>query len=265
MARYLRLYRAFLAQWLKTLLQYRFNFVVGAASTLVQQATGLLVLWVAMLRVPRLGGLGGWGRDEILLVYGLLLLAKAINHLVADNLWSLGILYIRTGRLDTLLVRPVNPLFHVLVDRFGHDGLGSFALGVALVCRAALRVGVAWTPLQIAYLVVAVLSGGVIFIALNLITSTVGFYIIDAMPLTLAVFQTHELAQYPVTIYRKGVRVLVMCAVPYVFASYVPASYLLGKDAGWLAGAGPLVAGGLLFVGYRLWQRGLEHYGSTGA
>ena len=265
MGRYGRLYRAFLGQWLKTLLQYRFNFVVGVASTLVQQATGLLVIWVAMLRVPRIGDLGGWSRDEILFLYGLLLLAKATNHLVADNLWSLGILYIRTGRLDTLLVRPVNPLFHLLVDRFGHDGLGYLALGAVLVCRSALRVGILWTPFKLAYLAAAVLSGGAIFIALNLITATVGFYIIDALPLTLAVFQTHELAQYPVTLYRKGLRVLVMCAVPYVFASYVPASYLLGKDASWLVGAGPLVAGGLLFVGYRLWLRGLAQYGSTGS
>jgi len=259
--RYARLYWVFLAQWLKTAFAYRANLALGLLSTMAQQAIGLLVVWGAMLHVPRLNG---WTYDQILFAYGLLTLAKALSHLVADNLWNLGQVYLRAGRLDPLLVRPVNPLFHLLVDRFSPEGLGYLLMGLVLVLGSAPAMGIAWTWLKLLYLLIAVLSGGAIFIGLNLLTASMAFFVMDALPLTLAVFQTHQLAQYPLSIYRRNLRLVVTWVVPYCFASYIPAGYLLHREVGWMALAGPSVAVGLLVAGYRLWLFGLTHHGSTG-
>lgn len=261
MRRYVRLYWVFLAQWLKTTLEYRFDLTLGLLSTIAQQAIGLLVVWGAMLKVPRLNG---WNYNQILFAYGILTLAKALNHLVADNLWSLGHVYLRAGRLDPLLVRPLNPLFHLLVDRFNPEGLGYLLMGLVLTLRSASATGIAWTWFKFLYLFVAVLSGGAIFVGLNLITASMAFFFMDALPLTLAVFQTHQLAQYPLSIYRGSLRLVVTWAVPYCFASYIPAGYLLGREGAWMALAGPSVALALLIAGYRLWLFGLAHHGSTG-
>jgi ABC-2 type transport system permease protein len=133
MRRYLGLYCLFLVQRLKVLMEYRVNFLIGASSTVLLQAAGLLAIWVVMRQVP---DINGWTFDEILLVYGLLTLAKSINHMFADNLWTLGGNYIRTGAFDRFLVRPIDPLFHLLADRFCHDGIGNFAVGLVLVIRS---------------------------------------------------------------------------------------------------------------------------------
>jgi hypothetical protein len=53
-------------------------------------------------------------------------------------------------------------------------------------------------------LVVGVLSGGFIFIALNLITCVSAFWIVDSVPVTRLVFDNHLFAQYPLTIYPEG-------------------------------------------------------------
>jgi ABC-2 type transport system permease protein len=262
MGRYLRLYGWFMLQRFKILLEYRLNFIVGAASTIFLQAAGILSIWVVMLQVPTLNG---WTYDELLLVYGLILLSKSINHMFADNLWTVGSDYIRTGNFDRFLVRPVDPLFHLLADRFCHDGLGTFAMGLALVVKAAVALGIAWTPHHIAYLVVAVLSGGTIFIALNLLTAASAFWVIDSRPITLTVFQTHEFAKYPLSLYGKGVSTVMTWLIPYGFASFYPASYVLGRDIGLLAWAGPIVATLLLLLSYRVWLYGLSHYAGTGS
>ncbi len=262
MRRYFVLYQHFLIQRLKILMEYRVNFFIGAASTVILQAAGLLTLWVVMRQIP---DLNGWSYDEVLLIYGLLTLAKSINHMFADNLWTIGWNYVRSGDFDRFLVRPIDPLFHLLADRFCHDGIGNFLVGAALIAKSSAALGIAWTPQHLLYLAIAVLSGGAIFIALNLITATSAFWIIESIPVTQIIFNTHEFAKYPLTIYHRSIGLLMTWLIPYGFASFYPANYLLGRDVGLLAWIGPVMALALLYLSYRVWLIGLQHYSGTGS
>lgn len=263
MRRYASLYWLFLKNRFKILMEYRSNFLIGASSTIFMQMAGLLAIWVVMRQIP---SLAGWTLAEIWLIYGLLTLAKSLNHMFADNLWTLGEQYVRTGAFDRFLVRPINPLFHLLADRFCHDGIGNFLVGLVLVFSAAFSLNVIWTPGKIFYLLLVVVSGGLIFVALNLITAVSAFWVMDSVPMIRVVFETHEFAKYPLTIYPIAITVLLTFLIPYGLASYYPASYLLGKETplilAWIA---PLVAVILLFIGYRFWLFGLRHYASTGS
>jgi ABC-2 type transport system permease protein len=261
MIRYISLYRLFLSQRLKVLMEYRANFIIGATSTIAMQASSILAIWVVMQKVP---DLNGWNYDEILLVYGLITLAKSINHMFADNLWTLGRTYIRSGGFDRFLVRPINPLFHLLADRFCQDGVGNFLVGVALVIKASISLHLIWTPLKILALITGVLSGGLIFIAINLLTCVISFWIVDSVPITRLVFDNHLFAQYPLTIYPKAINILLTWIIPYGLASFYPASFLLDRAWGNMTWIGPAAAGILLFIGYRFWEFGLKHYNSTG-
>jgi ABC-2 type transport system permease protein len=263
MPRYASLYWLFLKNRFNILLEYRINFLIGALSTVFMQMAGLLAIWVVMRQIP---SLAGWSLAEIWLIYGLLTLAKSLNHMFADNLWTLGEQYVRTGDFDRFLVRPVNPLFHLLADRFCHDGLGNFLVGLILVLSAATSLDVVWTPGKILYLILVVMSGGVIFIALNLMSAVSAFWVMDSVPVVRVLFEMHEFAKYPLTIYPVAVTVILTFLIPYGLTSYYPASYLLGKEIplifAWIA---PLVAAVLLFIGYRVWLFGLRHYASTGS
>jgi hypothetical protein len=101
--------------------------------------------------------------------------------------------------------------------------------------------------------------------SLNLITCVSAFWVMDSVPVTRVVFDNHLFAQYPLTIYPKAIGIWLTWMIPYGFASFYPASYLLGRDVGALAWLGPVVAAGLLVIGYRVWQFGLRHYASTGS
>jgi ABC-2 type transport system permease protein len=263
MKRYASLYWLFLKQRFKILMEYRANFIIGAVSTMAMQAAGILAIWVVMRQIP---DLNGWKLSEIWLIYGLITLSQSINHMFADNLWTLGQSYVRTGMFDRFLVRPIDPLFHLLADRFCHDGIGHFLTGLVLVIAAAASLDIQWTLLKVGYLVTAVLSGGVIFISLNLITGVSAFWVMDSVPVIRVVFETHEFARYPLTIYPKAISWLLTIVIPYGFASFYPASYILERDVPlFLAWGGPLVAAVLLFLGYRFWLFGLRHYASTGS
>ena len=261
MTRYLNLYWYFLIQRLKVLMEYRLSFILGASSTIVWQASSIAAIWIVMQKVP---SLNGWNYDEVLLVYGLVTLSKSINHMFADNLWTLGRIYIRSGGFDRFLVRPIDPLFHLLADRFCQDGVGNFLVGIALVIKSSLTLGIDWTPSKLLVLIISVVSGGFIFIALNLITCVSAFWIVDSVPVTRLVFDNHLFAQYPLSIYPRAIGILLTWVIPYGFASFYPASYVLNREVGNLAWFGPFVAAFLLFIGYRFWQFGLKYYSGTG-
>jgi ABC-2 type transport system permease protein len=201
----------------------------------------------------------------VILIYGLLTIGESITHMFADNLWTIGWNYIRSGDFDRFLVRPIDPLFHLLADRFCHDGLGNFIIGALLIGVSMHKLNIPATPLNLVYLAVSVLSGGLIFIALNLITATSAFWLTESIPVTQVVFGMNEFAKYPLSIYHGAIRILLTWLIPYGFVSFYPASYLLGRDIGVMVWLSPVVAGTFLFVAYQVWRFGLRHYSGTGS
>jgi ABC-2 type transport system permease protein len=262
MTRYLSLYGYFLVQRFKILMEYRLNFFIGAASTTIMQAASLATIWVVMRQIP---SLNGWSFYEVILIYGLLTMGESITHMFADNLWTIGWNYVRSGDFDRFLVRPIDPLFHLLADRFCHDGIGNFITGAVLVGAAMHNLHIDLTLLRLLYIMVAVLSGGLIFIALNLITATSVFWIIESIPVTQIVFNMNEFAKYPLNIYHGAIRILLTWLIPYGFVSFYPASYLLGRDVGVMVWLSPVVATVFIVVAYRVWLFGLRHYSGTGS
>jgi ABC-2 type transport system permease protein len=112
---------------------------------------------------------------------------------------------------------------------------------------------------------VAVVSGAVIFFAINLITGVSAFWIIDSIPVMGAVFENYLFAHYPLTIFPRAIQVMLTWVIPYAFTSFYPASFLLGRDVGPLVWLSPLIALVLLVIGYRLWLVGLRRYEGTGS
>src|SRR5512142_141825 len=155
MTRYLELYWYFLIQRFKILMEYRLNFFIGATSTIILQAASLAAIWVVMRQIP---SLNGWNFYEVILIYGLLTMGESITHMFADNLWTIGMNYVRSGDFDRFLVRPIDPLFHLLADRFCHDGIGNFLTGLVLVGFAMRDLQIALTLARLAYIFLAFLS-----------------------------------------------------------------------------------------------------------
>jgi len=260
--RYLGLYLWFWRRRTRIWMEYPANFVLFLVSTVILQSAGLLTVWIVMRRIP---SIHGWTFDQVVLIYGLTLLARSLSSLTTSNLWPLGHVYIQPGDFDRFLLRPVDPLFAVLVQGTGYNGLGDLLMGAVLVGHAIVVLHLQLTPLLVLYLLLAVVSGGGIFAGLVLIAAVTVFWLTDAAPLLGAVNELQQFARFPLTIYNRGIQALLTWLVPYGFASYYPAGYLLHRGAGVLAWAAPVMAAALLLLGYRFWNIGLRHYTSTGS
>lgn len=262
MKRYLRLYGAFLLQHCKTQLEYRTNFLLAAGGTALWNLASFLAVSLILDRVP---GLAGWNRYELYLTYGLITLCFGVSRMFGFSLMLLGQAYIRPGRLDGLLVRPVNPLFHLLADRFNPEGTGDVAVALAVIHRALTGLGLAWTPAVAAYVALVAASGGLIFISLNLITAVPAFWIVISTPISLALGHVTQFARYPLDLYGKPLRIVLTWLLPYGLLTHYPALFLVGRGGGLMAFM-MLPMALLLFLGaYRFWLYGLRHYSGTGS
>ncbi len=254
------LYGQFLLQQLKSQLEYRASFIIVSVATLIQQAAMLVTIWAVMRQIP---ALNGWSLPAVMLIYGLMSLSRSLNQMFTDSTWQLGS-YIRNGGFDRFLIRPMNPLFHLLANQFNTDGVGNFLVGLVLVAVAGRTLGVFTSLFAVFYTVVSVISGAVIFTTISLIAATSAFWLQDSIAVSAAVFENHRFAYFPLNIYPRGFIFALTWIIPYGFASFYPAAFLLGRDIGLLAWLGPVIAVVLAVISYQVWLYGLNHYQGTG-
>ena len=243
------------------MMEYRLNFFIGLFSFLFVQ--GAAIAFVSTV-FQNISTLHGWNLYDILFIYAIACLGRFIHQTFFDQLWVLGLYYVRTGNFDRLLVRPLNPLFHLISDKaLNQDGLGQLVTGIAALLYTIPHLTIEWGFLNIFLLIIMVLSSGMIFASLNLLFATLSFWMMDSLPIMGATFQLSDFAKYPITIYPKMVSVLITWLIPYAFTSFYPADYLLHHTGiGYLT---PFIACLLIMISYGFWKYGLTKYNSTGS
>jgi len=261
--RYSVLYWHYFKSHLKVMMEYRMDFLIGIFSVVLIQFTSVYFVKVVF---DQIDSLNGWSFYEVLFIYGIASTGRSIHHIFFDNLWTVGWQYIRPGTFDRFLVRPVNPLFQLVAERVQQDGFGQLLIGLILLGTAMPNIGVEWGVLNVLLLVVMVIASGVIFVAVNLFCATLSFWMIDSLPLTFAVFNLSDFARYPLTIYNKGIRLLLTWLVPYGFTAFYPAALFI-EDDGYqtIAMLTPVVAFVSMWLAYRFWKFGLKSFASTGS
>ncbi|MFZ5542511.1 MAG: ABC transporter permease [Pseudomonadota bacterium] len=260
--RYLGLTGFFGTVFLRKLMQYRVDFLLGATGFLVSVLTRTLFLVLVFRQVDQIAG---WSFHEILFLFGFSLLPRGLDHLFCDQLWELGRKLVQQGDFYKVLIRPVNPLFQLLSERFFYpDGLGEIVAGLALMLYALQQMDHLLSALQWALLPLLVLCGAVIYTAIKLAFATLAFWTVNSLPVMNTAYQLSSFVKYPIDIFHQAVRFVLTWCVPFAFTAYMPVLYLLRGDTSMLPWT-PLVAVLAFLAAYRFWLVGLDHYETTGS
>lgn len=261
--RYIRLHRIFAAQYLKKLMEYKVDFLLGAFGLLLTQAMQILFLGVIFSQIP---ALKGWSFEEILFIYGFSLIAKSLDHLFTDNLWMVGYRIVRKGEFDKYLTRPVNTLFHVIAENFCVDAFGEMLSCVLMLGYAIPRLQLPFHWYTIPLVLAVVVFATLIYTSLKIMTAAIAFWTKASGHITHMLYMTNDFSKYPVTIYNKAVQTVITYVIPFAFTAYFPASYFLtGEDPLFCIG-GTVIAGTVLFaLAVLVWNRGLRAYESAGS
>jgi ABC-2 type transport system permease protein len=259
-------YRQFWRINLLTTLEYRANFLLWFGFTLVYHGTALAALWIMLTNFP---SMNGWDFRNMAFLYALWMTAHGVNGTFFSSVGEIPE-WIRDGEFDRLLVRPLDELFQVISTpgaMFPDELL--LALGVLVAAIGANHITL--TPGFIVLVTLVIAGGALIDLSIALLISTAAFWFVQVDALRWLVLQLEqEFTRYPLSIYGRGVRLLLAFVIPFGFMNYFPASYFLHKADNGLGL--PLAIGVLtpavgvvfLVVAYAFWRFGLQRYQGVG-
>jgi ABC-2 type transport system permease protein len=259
---YLRLVRA----RIRSQAQYPASLALETVGMLVGSFLDFVAILVIFANIPQLGG---WSLGEVALLYALSTVAFALTDLAIGHL-DLFPLLIRDGNFDLILVRPRSTLFQIATADFQLRRLGKLAQGLAVLVFALSQLRIDWTIDRALVLVIAPLSGAVIFGSIWIAVICIAFWTVEGREAANAfTYGGTTLVQYPVNVYERWLRAFLAFVVPTAFVSYFPALYVLGKADPlglpiWLQPASIVVAMLAAAVAGTVWRVAVRHYRSAG-
>jgi ABC-2 type transport system permease protein len=255
-----KLARRFVVQAIVRDTHYRVHFLTTIGVGLVELVLALLPIW---LLFGYAGTLNGWSQAEVIALVGLFQFTMGVlAAVVAPNLYLMTE-YITEGKLDTVLVRPVNAQFYLTFRWIKPAEFGKALTGLAVVVLGLVRAGAAPRPEQIAQAGLLVLAGLVLLTCAWSALAYLAFWLQAVQPVGMVFEELARAGQYPLQFFPPVVRAFFTFAVPMGFASTFPAQALTG-ELGWsvvLGGLGLAVVAVAFIRAY--WKFGLRFYASA--
>ncbi len=251
--------------WIRAAWVYRTSFITLVVANGLITGLDAVAIWITFTHLDRLGG---FELHEVALLYAASSLGLGIADTLIGSVERIGV-YVRTGRLDQMLTKPLPLLLQVCADQFTLRRLGRITQATIVFTWAATYVD--WTPDRVGVAVMMVVSGGAIFFALFVAFSCIQFWTQDATEFANAfTYGGATLTQYPLTIFPRELTRSLTFVVPIAFVNWYPCLYLLGRDdpfglPGWFQLASPLAAVVSIGAAMLVWRTGVRHYTSTGS
>jgi len=262
--KHLRIYQKFFLMYFKTILVYKTDFLLGVVNQVFSFVSSLALIALIFTQIDYING---WSFYELVIVYGIGRMVIYGFHLFCFNIVFLGEAYIINGKLDRLFLRPLNILFQVFASRVNFHNLSDIVASTIMVLYASYQIQVSVITLpNILYLLMAIPSAIMVVAAVILVFATMGFWIGPTKSLVNLFWKFRRFGRFPYGIYSLPLRVFFVTAMPIMFVSFFPASFILNRPEWVEYQALTLFIGPLLFLlAYRFWLYGLSKYSSTGS
>jgi len=212
---------------------------------------------------------GGIDVNAALLIFALSYLAFGLANAFAGNLDSVP-QYVRTGTLDVLMLRPLPVLGQMLTSEVTLKRLGMTGPAVVILAVAMARLDINWASPELALLIIAAISGAVVFAGLFLLAGSAQFWLLDGAEFTNGLtYGGHYASSFSPAVMPMPLRVFFSFVIPSTFVGYLPTVSLLGLPGipglpQWLGWCLPAVAVVTWVLALLTWRTGLRRYVGAG-
>ena len=171
--RYVCLYKVFVAQFFKSIVQSKVDFLVGLAGFFLTQFTGIAFLYLVFEQIPVLEG---WSLEQLIFIYGFAQIPRGLDHLFTDNIWILAWQYVVNGKFDQYMLRPMNLYLQIIFEKLQPDALGELLVGTILIVISLGRGIVIMDMTHMLLFVVSIIAGSIIYTAIKLLFASFAFW-----------------------------------------------------------------------------------------
>ena len=262
-----RLYCRSMAMLIRSQLQYPLSFLMQTLAQLVMEGGELLAV---ILLIDRFDRLNQWGPGDLYFFFGLMSVSFYLTEIFGRGITGNFPYMVRTGQLDTVLLRPRGVLTQVLCSAADPRRITRIAVGVVSLVLGSNLSKIAWTLPKVLLLAESVFFSFWLLLGLFMVEAILSIHSVKSIELANALtYGGRSACEYPSDIYPRPLRVLFTVIAPFALVLHVPASAILDKPLfgwpAWIAYVTPLAGLVLFGVMYVLFRKALKFYRSTGS
>lgn len=263
----LRLYGRSMAILIKSQLQYPLSFLMQTIAQLVMEGGEMLAV---ILLIDRFDRLNQWGPGDLYFFFGLMSVSFYLTEIFGRGVTGNFPSMVRSGQLDTVLLRPRGILTQVLCSAADPRRITCIAVGtVSLVIGSNLS-EITWTLTKILLLAESIFFSFWLLLGLFMVEAILCIHSVKSVELANALtYGGRSACEYPSDIYPRPLRILFTVIAPFALVMHVPASAILGKPLFgwpmWAAFTAPLSGLALFGIMYLLFRKAMKFYRSTGS
>ena len=261
-ARYLRIYAALWKNSVTREMGFKSNFVLWILVELLWFGLQLTFIGVLYLHTDHIGT---WTKWEVVMLIGashfIQQIFQAFFLINCTNLSEL----IRTGKLDFLLLLPVNTRFVVSLRQVDLGGFVNAASAAGVMLYAAHQMRFTPTLMEVLGFLVLCTAGIWIHYSLMFLLASISFWTVRAQGIVWGYYNLFQIARMPDEAFQRGLfKAVFTFAIPMLLVSNVPVRLLISK----LSSTGPLLLLlGMSVVCFALsewgWRASLRRYTSA--
>jgi ABC-2 type transport system permease protein len=258
---YLSMLVQYIAQYMKTRLQYRADMLVEIMSDLLSQGVNLIFILVVFGHTQFLNG---WTREEIIFIYGFFLVPFAL-FAAFFNIWDFNERYIVKGEMDRILTRPIHSLFQVILERMELESLFGAVTGMIVMAYAASELQLSFHWYDLFIFILFVVGGALVYAGIFVSIASIGFWSDARTSIMPTMYNIGNYGRYPVDIYNRVIRYVLTWILPFAFVGVYPAAYFL-KRTEWYGYAflTPVMGAVFFLLSLFLWNTGVKRYRGAG-
>ncbi|MCL2925763.1 MAG: ABC transporter permease [Trichodesmium sp. MAG_R04] len=258
MKQYLQILKLFWGAALASELEYRFNFIIAAISSIGNLIGSLF----SLLLFYRTGyKFQGWNWEEALIILAIFTILQGLSAtFLIPNLDQI-VKQVEEGTLDFVLLKPISSQFWLSTRTVSPWGIPDIIFGGLLLeyTRSELGLGVS----NYLLIIVPLLCGIIILYSLWFMLGSTSIWFVKIYNVTEVLRGLLQAGRYPIVAYPTAYRFFFTFIVPVTFLTTVPAQAILGQVGNtWILGSFVL-AGGLFFASIQLWRLALRYYTSA--
>ncbi|MCB1125175.1 MAG: ABC-2 family transporter protein [Verrucomicrobiae bacterium] len=208
-------------------MNFKVNFLLWLVVEVLWFALQLIFISVIYEHTERIAT---WSKYEVILLVGAShFIQQIFSALFLNNCVNLSEL-VRTGKLDFLLLLPVNTRFIISLKQLDPGAFINAGTAVAVMVYALHRLGTVPGALQIAGFLLLCGAGVMIHYSLMFLLSTISFWTVRAQGIVWGYYNLFNLARLPDAAFRPGVfKVVFTYALPMLLVANVPTKVLADK------------------------------------
>lgn len=208
--------------------------------------------------------IAGWSKWEVVFLMGAShFIQQIFGALFLTNCTQLSD-FIRTGKLDFLLLLPVNTRFLLSMRQVDLGGFVNAASAAGVMAYACVQLHLTPTPGQLAGFLLLCGVGVTIHYSLLFMLTSVSFWTVRAQGIVWGYYNLFNIARLPDAAFRGFFRGFFTFVLPMLLVANVPAKLVMNKLAApWEMALLVVMAAACLLLSEIVWRFALRHYTSA--